>query len=174
MTRTTAIRLGLAARTLGIVGGLLVVIGGSAQGWICLRRCHSRGDDGRERPQPPITKRSSTHAAIRARVQMTNGWGVTSDDAFHAGHDRSDRGVGSGGQRNTSSSACDGVLKPRVVCRGRSLSSRAMASKSAWVRVRKSGAGAGTDATGQWCSRCSRAARATWGHRSRPAPRWRW
>ena len=46
-------------------------------------------------------------------------------------------GAGSGGQRNTSASACDGVLKPRV-CRGRSLSSSAMASRSSWVRVRQS------------------------------------
>lgn len=46
--------------------------------------------------------------------------------------------AGSGGQRNTSASACDGVLKPSV-CRGRSLSSWAMASKSSWVRVRRPG-----------------------------------
>src|SRR5215213_11213715 len=45
--------------------------------------------------------------------------------------------AGSGRQRNTSASACDGVLKPSV-CRGRRLSLSAMASKSAWVRVRKS------------------------------------
>jgi hypothetical protein len=50
---------------------------------------------------------------------------------------RPDSGAGSGGQRNTSASTCDGVLKPRV-CRGRPLSLSAMASKSAWVKVRKS------------------------------------
>jgi hypothetical protein len=56
--------------------------------------------------------------------------------------------VDSGGQRNTSASACDGVLNPRV-CRGRSLSSWAMASKSAWVRVRKSVAKAQTCSVSQ-------------------------
>ena len=50
---------------------------------------------------------------------------------------RPDSGAGSGRQRNTSASACDGVLKPSV-CRGRPLSLSAMASKSVWVRVRKS------------------------------------
>ena len=70
---------------------------------------------------------------------------------------RPDMPAGSGGQRNTSASACDGVLKPRV-CRGRPLSSSAMASKSAWVRVRKSRVGAGTGAAARWCSRCCRAA----------------
>src|SRR6478752_2508166 len=53
-------------------------------------------------------------------------------------HERAtDSGAGSSGQRNTSASACDGVLKPRV-CRGRPLSLSAMVSRSAWVRVRKS------------------------------------
>jgi hypothetical protein len=51
--------------------------------------------------------------------------------------ERTDLPAGSGGQRNTSASACDGVLNARV-CRGRSLSSWAMASRSAWLRVRKS------------------------------------
>jgi Transcriptional regulatory protein, C terminal len=48
-----------------------------------------------------------------------------------------DVAASSGGQRNASASACDGVLNFRV-CRGRSLSSWAMASKSAWVSVRRS------------------------------------
>jgi len=45
--------------------------------------------------------------------------------------------AGSGRHRNTWASACDGGLSRRV-CRGRPLSSSAMASKSAWVNVRKS------------------------------------
>ena len=45
--------------------------------------------------------------------------------------------VGSGGHRNTSASASDGVLNPSV-CRGRLLSFRAMVSKSSWSRVLKS------------------------------------
>src|SRR5665647_2717057 len=44
--------------------------------------------------------------------------------------------AGSGGQCNTSASASDGVWNPRV-CRGRPLSSSAIVSRSAWVRVRK-------------------------------------
>jgi hypothetical protein len=41
-------------------------------------------------------------------------------------------GAVSGGHRNASSSACDGVFHPRV-CRGRPLSSAATVSRSAWV-----------------------------------------
>jgi hypothetical protein len=81
--------------------------------------------------------------------------------------------AGSGGQRNTSASACDGVLGNSRVCRGRSLTSRAMASRSVWVRVRKSRRGVGIGAICRWCSRCCRVAKVTWGHRGRPERRWR-
>jgi hypothetical protein len=49
----------------------------------------------------------------------------------------SERWAVSGGQRNASASACEGVLKPRV-CRGRPLSSAAMASRAAWSSWRRS------------------------------------
>jgi hypothetical protein len=41
------------------------------------------------------------------------------------------------GQGNASASACEGVVKPRV-CRGRPLSSAAMASSAAWSNRRRS------------------------------------
>jgi hypothetical protein len=44
--------------------------------------------------------------------------------------------LGSGDQRIARSSACDGVIQPSV-CRGRPLSSSAMASSSSWVRSPK-------------------------------------
>ena len=43
----------------------------------------------------------------------------------------------SGGQRNASASACEGVLKPRV-CRGRPFSSAAIASRAGWSSWRRS------------------------------------
>jgi hypothetical protein len=96
------------------------------------------------------------------------------DNAAGVSGQRTESGASSGGQRNTSASTCDGVLKPRV-CRGRRLSWSAMASKSAWVRVRKS------RVRGRYWRRSPlvfsllprcRAATGSWGHRSRPRLRW--
>jgi hypothetical protein len=78
----------------------------------------------------------------------------------------------SGGQRNASASACEGVLKPRV-CRGRPLSSAAIASSVAWSNRRSRRASTSTGGAGRWCSRWCRVARGFAGRRSTPARRCR-
>jgi transposase-like protein len=99
-------------------------------------------------PSEVITDRAPTYPRILDRLwpiawhhseQYANNR-IEADHAQLKRRLRAMRGIktaGSGGQRNTSASACDGVLNARV-CRGRSLSSWAMASRSAWLRVRKS------------------------------------
>jgi hypothetical protein len=94
------------------------------------------------RPGLPCRLLTSPVAHRPADEDAASGRGEVGDDkqSVHAATLTGCRPLmpaGSGGQRNTSTSACDGVLKPRV-CRGRPLSRSAMASKSSWVRVRKS------------------------------------
>jgi hypothetical protein len=78
----------------------------------------------------------------------------------------------SGGQGNASARTCEGVWKPRV-CRGRPLSSAAIASSRSWVTAASRRSWAGIGGAGRWCSRCCHAAKGCAGHRNRPPRRCR-
>ena len=87
---------------------------------------HGTQSSGDGSTLPPMPRPRRLSAAPRRRRRATRGYEAPARTA----------GAGSGGHRNASVSASDGVLKPRV-CRGLPFSSAAMPSRSAWVKSRR-------------------------------------